>query len=519
MSISSTPVRGVSLLSRLSRINATALTFALLLIGGILPILLVRVAPLADFVNHLSRMHVIAVAGHDPALDDFYRIDWQVIPNLAMDLIVPMVARISNVYFAGQTFLIVMLVLLATGPIAISYALTRTFNPWPLVGFLFLYNGIVLIGLINYLAGVGIGMWGLAAWILLRQSRAWLRIAVSALVIMALYFCHLSAVGLYGLAIGSFELWDWNQRGRRFDLRAAVDFLCMALPALPVLPLLMMSPTWGLAQDMEWSSQSKLDGIMTVIRTYDDTLDMGILGLSALAALWAQRRGILRFHGAVVPYLVLSVAVYMALPNVLFGSYLGDQRLAVAMVVTALAFGRLDVSDRQLRAAFLILVLSFSTIRFIDVGVHWVHLGRIYEQFRTALTHVPKGSKILVAYADVEESSESDRDALSHAACLGIIERSSLVSTAFTVKGKQVMTVRDAYRARVDTEDGFPPTVSRLLVGSETEDGGGNYWDDWEENHDFLVVLYGSADDTTPDAESLEEVASGDGFKLYKILH
>ncbi|MDR3376277.1 MAG: hypothetical protein P4L98_21350 [Ancalomicrobiaceae bacterium] len=502
-------------------IQARPLTiaFMLLTIGALTPILLVRVAPLADFVNHLSRMHVIAVAGKDPFLDAFYRIDWSVLPNLAMDLVVPMLARLTNVYVAGQAFLVAMVLLLVTGPMAISYSLTRRINAWPLVGFLFLYNGVFLTGLVNYLAGVGIGMWGLAVWILLRERHLALRMVVSALFVLALFFCHLSAVGLYGLSIGAFELWDWYRRGRRFGLAELKVVVALAVPAIPIVPLLMMSPTWGLALDYEWSSQSKLDGLMTVIRIYSDTLDMGLIGLAALAFAWGVQRRFIRFHPAALPYALISVAVYMALPNVLFGSYMGDQRLAIAMVLTLIGFGRLETNEKQIRIALLVIVVAFSTIRFVDVGVHWVHLGRIYEQFRVALTKVPIGSKILVAYADDEESDESDRDALSHAACLGIIERSSLVSTAFTVKGKQVMTVRDEYRARVDTEDGFPPTVSRLLVGSESEDDGGNYWDDWEENHDFIVVLYGAQDTATPDPDELEEVASGDGFKLYKILH
>ncbi|MDR3496971.1 MAG: hypothetical protein P4L82_20435 [Ancalomicrobiaceae bacterium] len=519
--MSITTVHGGRRQSALNVIGARPLTIAFLLltIGALTPILLVRVAPLADFVNHLSRMHVIAVAGKDPYLDAFYRIDWQVLPNLAMDLVVPMLARLSNVYVAGQMFLVAMVMLIVTGPMAISYALTRRINPWPLVGFLFLYNGVFLTGLVNYLAGVGIGMWGLAVWILLRDRHLALRMGVSALFVLALFFCHLSAVGLYGLAIGAFEVWDWYRRGRSLGWREAKDFVALAVPSLPIIPLLMMSPTWGLALDYEWSSQSKLDGLMTVIRIYSDTLDMGIMGLVGLAFAWGVQRRVIRFHPAALPYALISVVTYMVLPNVLFGSYMGDQRLAIAMVLTLIGFGRLETNDNQIRTALLVIVVGFSTIRFVDVGIHWMHLGRIYDQFRVALTHVPVGSKILVAYADEEESNESDRDALSHAACLGIIERSSLVSTAFTVKGKQVMTVRDEYRARVDTEDGFPPTVSRLLVGSESEDDGGNYWDDWEENHDFLVVLYGPEDATTPDQDELQEVASGNGFKLYKILH
>src|SRR5271169_2919293 len=54
--------------------------------------------PLSDYVNHLARMHVIATLATNPQLAHFYEIDWQVIPNLTIDLIVPRLARFMNVY-------------------------------------------------------------------------------------------------------------------------------------------------------------------------------------------------------------------------------------------------------------------------------------------------------------------------------------------------------------------------------------------------------------------------------------
>src|ERR1039457_1490368 len=57
--------------------------------------------PLSDYVNHLARMHVIATLSTNPLLARFYEIDWQVIPNLTMDLIVPQLAPVMNVYRPG----------------------------------------------------------------------------------------------------------------------------------------------------------------------------------------------------------------------------------------------------------------------------------------------------------------------------------------------------------------------------------------------------------------------------------
>src|ERR1035441_6551097 len=64
--------------------------------------------PLSDYVNHLARMHVIATLSKNPQLARFYEIDWQVIPNLTMDLIVPLLARVMNIYLAGPVFIVVI---------------------------------------------------------------------------------------------------------------------------------------------------------------------------------------------------------------------------------------------------------------------------------------------------------------------------------------------------------------------------------------------------------------------------
>src|SRR5581483_4730545 len=61
----------------------------LMLVVASIPIWTNPVPPLSDYVNHLSRMHVIANIGKDANLSRFYEIVWQPIPNLMMDLIVP----------------------------------------------------------------------------------------------------------------------------------------------------------------------------------------------------------------------------------------------------------------------------------------------------------------------------------------------------------------------------------------------------------------------------------------------
>src|ERR1051326_9195923 len=60
------------------------------------------VPPLSDYINHLARMSTMATLAHDSRLANFYEIQWQIIPNLTMDLVVPLLAKGMKIYLAGQ---------------------------------------------------------------------------------------------------------------------------------------------------------------------------------------------------------------------------------------------------------------------------------------------------------------------------------------------------------------------------------------------------------------------------------
>src|SRR4029077_19175817 len=85
-----------------------AMLFVVLAAITSIPIVLYPWPPLADYINHLSRMHVIATVDADPALAQFYEVNWQIIPNLMMDMVVPILERVMSVYLAGQLYIIAM---------------------------------------------------------------------------------------------------------------------------------------------------------------------------------------------------------------------------------------------------------------------------------------------------------------------------------------------------------------------------------------------------------------------------
>jgi hypothetical protein len=105
--------------------------------------------PVSDYINHLARMYVIATVHKNPLLANFYEIDWKIIPNLTMDLIVPVLARGVNIYLAGQIFMVVMFAVIISGTLALNRMLIGRWSLFPLVAFPLLYNYVFLVGLMN----------------------------------------------------------------------------------------------------------------------------------------------------------------------------------------------------------------------------------------------------------------------------------------------------------------------------------------------------------------------------------
>ena len=105
-----------------------AIFFVLLMAVASVPIATHPLPPLSDYVNHLARTHVIEAIGTDSNLNRYYGVEWQIIPNLMIDLIVPVLHRIMSVYLAGQIFTILAFLLIASGALAFSRALNGRFR-------------------------------------------------------------------------------------------------------------------------------------------------------------------------------------------------------------------------------------------------------------------------------------------------------------------------------------------------------------------------------------------------------
>ena len=70
--------------------------------------------PLLDYPNHLARMYLLPHLP-DAALARYYTVHWTPIPDLAMDGIVPFLAKVMPLEWAGKLFIALTFLLLAGG--------------------------------------------------------------------------------------------------------------------------------------------------------------------------------------------------------------------------------------------------------------------------------------------------------------------------------------------------------------------------------------------------------------------
>src|SRR3982074_3053417 len=355
--------------------------------------------PLADYINHLARMHAIATLTTNVQLARFYVLDWQWIPNLTTDVLVPPLARVMNIYLAGQVFIVAMFALIISGALVLSRVLNGRWTALPLFAIPLLYNYVFLVGLMNYIFGIGVALWALAGWIVVRE-RAWpIRLVLSTACVVALFFFHLSALGLYAIGVLSFAIGRlWEQRQDPCPGRIA-DFVVSGLPFLAVAPLLYASPTMQLASAVSWDQRGKIDGLMYVVTDYYDIAAMGRVPTLVASAIWATRHGVLRFHPMTLVLLVVGGIVYLALPRMMFDTYMADQRVPLGVALMLFGCGEADTRRRRVRQVFLLFLIVLTAGRLIEVDYNGSQLSDSTRAFRNSVRRIAPGSKVFVAYA------------------------------------------------------------------------------------------------------------------------
>jgi hypothetical protein len=201
---------------------------------------------------------------------------------------------------------------------------------------------------------------------------------------------------------------------------------------------------------------------------------------------------------------------------VLFAAHLADQRLPIALAFMLAACLRLDLQDRRMRSGFVALLAVLLALRLGEVQIVWNDLSRGPVEALRSVPSIARGARVLVVHSDRSSTGLISDLGLVHIASLATIERSALVSTAFTVEGKHILQVRDEFRPFVDAKDGTPPSLPYFRAAATGP--GPYYFSDWPQHFDYVFVLFTVPGAANPDPTRLAPVDEGRHFQLYRVI-
>ena len=491
-----------------ARITLFAALFALVLV----PVATTPIPAMVDYLNHLARMYELTA----PA-SPYYHAAWKLYPNLAMDLIVPTLARWTGVEAATRLFLLTSQILVVTGAVAIEARVKRRFESAGFVALLYLFNVPFAWGFLNFEFAMGVALWGIAAWLAVRE-RAWAaRFAVNASFVVALFAGHLFALGLYGVTLGLHEAWAAARTDRPVRRLLAI---CVLL-ATPVVALaIVMAATGGSVggSDNEW--QFAVKPLLIVYLMNGDSTFMSVCGTVVLA--WLVLVMAVRRELAIVASGTWLVAGFGILFLVIPGNFLGtafvDIRVLVGAVMILPAFISVRFSSARGAQLAAVVVCAVTLANFVVVERVWSACQPVYRNMIASFARLTPNARVLVARAGDAGDPPVGRLAdypLYHAPTLAVHYAGAFVPTLFTTAGKQPLTVAPDMR-RLSFSDGGPLPLSLLQrIAKGTPGAAPAFVRHWPSDFDYLYVLGDPTGEPVPDV--LQLIERRPGFALYGI--
>lgn len=361
----------------------------------ILPLVLCHPLPLNDYPDHLARMYIIAHAASSSTLGSFYAVRWAVIPNLAMDLIVPPLVHIMPLQSAGAFFTACTMIGLPLGVVAVSKQFFGHISWLSLCGFLMVYNRILLWGFLNYEFGLACAFFAFAVWLALRNRNLWVRSVMLLGSGCVIFIFHLAAFGTFCVLVASYEAYDLY--AGRVGLRNALSrTVSIFIPLAIAGSLILLGPTrrriHGFAFGPLWSRFSDLLYIFFAYNLWFDLLTFLLVFGGISVALWT---GFLKIKPHACVALAMLLFFYAVIPYEFLSSHGVGERLIIGfflLLAASLDFSPLDSASSKRYVVLAILILF--GVRMGLVCINWMRADRYYASIQEAMLDVPPAQRV-----------------------------------------------------------------------------------------------------------------------------
>jgi hypothetical protein len=491
--------------------------FALLAVVSLLPVLLTPIPAMVDYSNHLARMYILSQNG-TPDANPYYEVTWALYPNLAMDLLVPQMARLISVENATRLFLLLSQLLIVGGALVLERVVKGRVHLAGFAALMFLHCLPFSWGFLNFEFGLGITLWGIAAYLMVAERPLQLRFLVNTVFVTALFAAHFFSLGLYGATLGFYELWRAYERKASYQ-DAALRLVMLAIPAVALLGVMQITAGSVGSAGTTWFFELKPLWLFRIMNGYNLTVSAAS-ALALMAFLYfAARRGLLKLEPAGIWVAVGFALLYVAIPSKLLGTSFVDLRVIPAFALIIPAFCSLSLPSRRWTMAALTVVTGITLANLAVVFVVWLSYRADYADIIESFHKIDRGSLVLVGGSGDEEDppfNHLTQYPMYYAPTLAVHYANAFVPNVFTEVGKQPVQARAAVRHLAIPYGGpVPMRLLAAIAAGQTSSDIPPFIRSWYRDYGYLYVL--GPDGVNPLPNLLEELDRSTRFVLYKI--
>ena len=410
---------------------------------------------LQDYPNHLARMFII-LHQDDPVLSRFYEIHWSFLPNMASDLLIPLLGHIMPLTIAGKAYLLLTFAVLTSGALAVNYALYRRPSVLPFYSFLLLFGPSFMIGMLNYMLGIGLALHGLALWIRLADRKR-LQLAYGFLVAFVIFIAHLYALAAYALFIALHENMPPHEKIRplqadfwKRNIRAGLQFI----PVIAVFVIFSPTSAAPLSKLVYTPIGAKIAAIFELIFfAYNPLLNIfWLYFLSAVMFFLCDKT----IRTKIIYYIVIALGFYLVMPKIMMSAGNADWRVVVPFLFLIVASLN-DKTNGQKQKLLTIILVLMMMLQVTALSFCWVKAERSHQDFLIISKQIPEGAILKTATIFKGEGSIYNDNQngfapifLMHEASYAAITNKAFVVSLFSLGPQQPLDFKPPYDALRD---------------------------------------------------------------------
>ena len=472
-----------------------------------------------DYMNHLARTFIQANIGSDLALQEFYAVSFDFIPDLTMDLIIPWLSKLVGIYAAGGVTIWLAYVLAPLAGIALSKSLHGRVTWLSLFGFLTVFNGNMDFGFVNYAASSGLAIFAFVLWT--RMPPSLRRTLVFSSIGLFLVVNHALAFLTFGFLVLVWEIVSFAKQERGSNWQFLRQLVLVDFPAMvPALVFLMLSLLGAseLPQGVSplYSASAKMQTLFAATQFHNPILAAVLAAAIIGFFTFGIREGWLQFAPKMGWVCGAFLALVILVPSAIFGIWGLHLRFVAPLIILVAASVTLTPKFETIHRSVCASVFAvLGGAMMINGAVQMARLDAQAGALSSVLADLPEGATVLNVFSD----PGADTAFTSHAASLAVIERSAFIPNLFTNTSPGDVT---SQMVDLHMPQALPAMADNLSIhasrpAAESQNG---YWspyfaDAWPERWDYLLVF------STPDFTGLEDlpvcaVSTTDGIFLYK---